>query len=415
MSLPLLASSVSAFYPYHSGDQGGSDGKDKRFIPIAPPDQGSDNTGVVTLDIKKIPVCIARLCRCPYLQLQTKRDNAFPVVLSNKPSSANALAIDQDGSDFSYFSTLKFGSKGQDMYMLIDTGSANTWVMGSSCTSSACKIHNTFGSDDSSTLNTTTSTWSLAYGTGEVDGVVASDKVAFGSFNINLEFGLATSASDDFNNYPMDGILGLGPPPSNQLGTPTLMQALDDQTNLQSNVLGIHLNRASDGTKDGQMTIGSVDNSKFKGSLNYLQITKSDTWEVAVDDFIVGGKPCKFSGKGGIVDTGTSYILMPPADAKIVHAQIPGSSASGEAYTIPCGTTTQIQVQLNGVKYSISPKDYVGKSSGGSCASNIIGHQAFGVNDWILGDVFLKNVYSVFDFDKDRIGMTCYHDIYDKY
>ena len=291
------------------------------------------------------------------------------------------------------------------MYMLIDTGSANTWVMGSSCTSSACKIHNTFGASDSNTLNTTSQTWQLAYGTGEVDGIVASDKVTFANFNINLEFGLANSASDDFNNYPMDGILGLGPTPSNQLGTPTIMQALDDQTNLQNNIIGIHLNRASDGTKDGQLTIGALDNSKFKGQINYLPITQSDTWEIPVDDVLVGDKACKFTGKNAIIDTGTSYVLMPPGDAQIVHSKIPGSVQSGESYTVPCGSTTQIQIAFNGVKYSVSPKDYVGKTSGGACASNIIGHQAFGPNDWILGDVFLKNVYTVFDFDKDRIGL----------
>lgn len=389
LSLPLLASSVSAFYPYHSGDKDSSDGKDKRFIPMSTPDQTSNGPDVVTLDIKKIP---------------TKRQNAFPVVLSNKPNAPNAIAIDQDGSDYSYFSVMSFGSKGQNMYMLIDTGSANTWVMGSSCTSSACKIHNLFGSSKSNTLNITTQTWQLAYGTGEVDGVVASDKVSFANYNINLEFGLVTSASDDFNNYPMDGILGLGPTASNQLGTPTVMQTLDQQTNLQNNILGIHLNRASDGSKDGQLTIGGLDNSKFKGPLNYLSISNPNSWEIPVDDMIVGGKACKFTGKSAIIDTGTSYILMPPGDAQIMHAQIPGSAQSGESYTVPCGTTTQVQVSFAGVKYKVSPKDYVGKPSGGACSSNIIGHQAFGPNEWIMGDVFLKNVYSVFDFDKDRIG-----------
>ncbi|RMZ89401.1 hypothetical protein DV736_g3360, partial [Chaetothyriales sp. CBS 134916] len=387
MSLSLFASSVSAFYPYPARNSRGWDVHNKRSVPITPSSETTDGAGSITLDIKKI-----------------KRDNDFSVLRSNTPSAPNAIAIDQDGSDYSYFSTLNFGSKGQGMYMLIDTGSANTWIMGSGCTSTACQSHNTFGPSDSTTLNTTTQTWQIAYGTGQVAGVLASDKVTFGEYDINLTFGLAIQTSNDFNNYPFDGILGLGPSSSNQLDTPSLMQALDDQANLQNNVLGVHLNRASDGSKDGELTIGGVDESKFNGRLNYLSTVQTGSWEISVDDAFVAGKACGLKGKSAVVDTGTSYILMPPNDAQVVHALIPGSTQNGASYTVPCDTTTQVQVSLNEVKYSISPKDYIGKSSGDSCNSNIIGHQAFGANEWILGDVFLKNVYTVFDFDKNRIG-----------
>ncbi|RMZ81003.1 hypothetical protein DV738_g2492, partial [Chaetothyriales sp. CBS 135597] len=390
MTLSLFASSAWAFYPYLTKNSPTTDAHNKRFVPTILSSETTDGAGGITLDIKKIR--------------PAKRDNDFSVLLSNTPSADNAIAINQDGSDYSYFATLKFGSKGQDMYMLIDTGSANTWIMGSSCTSTACQTHNTFGSSDSTSLTTTTQTWKIAYGTGQVAGILATDKVTFGDYDINLTFGLATQTSNDFNNYPFDGILGLGPTSSNQLDSPTLMQALDDQTSLRNNVLGVHLSRASDGDKDGELTIGGVDDSKFEGELNYLSTVKTDSWEISVDDAIVDGKECGLTGKTAIVDTGTSYVLMPPNDAQTLHALIPGSVQDDESYTIPCDTTTELQVSLNGVKYSISPKDYVGKSSGDACSSNIIGHQAFGANEWILGDVFLKNVYAVFDFDKNRIG-----------
>ena len=288
--------------------------------------------------------------------------------------------------------------------MLIDTGSANTWVMGSTCKSASCSVHNTFGSGDSTTLKTTTKSWQLAYGTGEVGGFVASDTIALANYSLDLSFGLASSASDDFNNYPMDGILGFGPPQSNELGTKTIMQALDDQTNLQSNILGIHLQRAADGARDGELIIGGMDKSKFDGNLNYLPTQNPSSWEIKVGDAYVGGKACGFSGKTALLDTGTSYILMPPTDAATLHSNIPGSSSSGEIYTIPCDSSASVQLGFNGVKYTVSPRDYVGKPSGSGCISNIIGHQAFGPGQWILGDVFLKNVYTVFDFDKDRIG-----------
>ena len=387
LSLPLLTSAVSAFYPIQKEKT--SDGKDKRFFPVLPQSAG-DEPGTYTLSLKRVP---------------KKRQNAFNIDKSSEPSQPQALAIHQDGSDYSYFSTLEFGSKGQEMHMLVDTGSTNTWVFGSDCKSSACSIHNTFGKDDSTTLNMSTKPFSLVYGTGEVDGIMAKDTVEFANYTLKLEFGLANVASNDFNNYPMDGILGLGPAPSNDLGSQTVMQALDAQAGLKDNVLGIHLQRAADGAKDGTLTIGGTDSSKFKGDLNYTPTKSNSAWEINVDDMFVGDKACNFKSKSAIIDTGTSYALMPPSDAKTLHALIPGSAASGESFTVPCDASTKVEVSFSKVKYSISPKDYVGKrGSGNTCASNIIGHQPFGPDQWILGDVFLKNVYAVFDFDKNRIG-----------
>lgn len=390
LSLPLLTSTVSAFYPIR-GEQGSGD-KDKRFFPVLPQDSNENDQDAYTLDLKKVP---------------KKRQNAFSIQESADPDEPHALAVHQDGSDYSYFSSLEFGSSGHEMHMLVDTGSTNTWVFGSQCKSSACSIHNTFGSSDSDTLNTSSDKFSLTYGTGEVDGTMAKDKVAFANYTLQLEFGLASTASDDFNNYPMDGILGLGPASSNDLGTQTVMQALDAQAGLKDNILGFHLQRASDGAKDGTLTIGGVDKSKFKGDLSYTSIKGGSSWEIPVDDVFVGGKACNFKSKSAIIDTGTSYALMPPSDAKTLHGLIPGSAASGESYTVPCDASTTVEVSFSKIKYSISPKDYVGKrggSSGNTCASNIIGHQPFGADQWILGDIFLKNVYSVFDFDEGRIG-----------
>lgn len=291
--------------------------------------------------------------------------------------------------------------------MLIDTGSADTWVFSSDCKSDPCSIHNTFGKEDSTTLKTTTTTWDRTYGTGEVSGLVASDTVALANFSVTLGFGLAINASDDFNGYPMDGILGLGRRDSGHLGEPTLMDVLDDQAKLQQNILGIHLHRAKDGTKDGELLFGGVDTSKFSGNLVYTKVINDGAWEIPVEDFLINGTPCNFADRTAIIDTGTTFILMPPGDALSFHNLIPGAVANGESFTMPCNTNVKLEVRINGIKYQISPADYVGKPTQGgttTCTSNIIGHQAFGAKQWILGDVFLKNVYAAFDFDSQQIG-----------
>jgi cathepsin D len=337
-----------------------------------------------------------------------KRDNKYPVSMASPPTLPNSMAINQDGQDYSYFSSIKIGSEGKEMWMLIDSGSANTWVFGSDCSTQACTKHDTFGKDDSDTLNITSNRWSVSYGTGDVAGVVASDKIAFAEYEVELGFGLASNASDDFTTYPMDGILGLGRASSTKLGTPTLMEIMATQKLLKANLFGVHLSRSADGATDGQITFGVPDTSKYSGDLTYTNSISTDgLWEIAADGASVDGQDLGMTGKTAIIDTGTSYILMPPADAKALHAKLPGSSNSGESFTVPCDTRLPIQFTFSGVTYDVLPADYVGQpdKTGKTCASNIVGHQSFGKDTWLLGDVFLKNVYTVFDFDKDRIGM----------
>ncbi|KAH0556026.1 hypothetical protein GP486_006031, partial [Trichoglossum hirsutum] len=335
-----------------------------------------------------------------------KRSNNYPIVTAAQPTFTNSMAVDQDGTDFSYFSIMKFGPRGKDIYMLIDTGSASTWVMSDTCTSAVCKMHNTFGKSDSDTLNISTTPWSVAYGTGNVSGVIGKDTVAFAGLSTPLSFGLGSNISDEFRSYPIDGILGLGRPQSNSLKTPTLMESLVSQKLIKSNVFAVNLQRNSDGSSDGVVTFGDWDKSKFDGDLSWIDsVSGSDLWEIPISDVAVDNNAGKFAGKTAIIDTGTSMILLPADDATKLHSLFPGMKHNGESFELPCSSTQMIQFTLGGVTYAVPPKDYLGKATdNGYCASNIIGRQTFGTNQWLIGDTFLKNVYSVFDLDKNRIG-----------
>lgn len=337
----------------------------------------------------------------------SKRENKYSIVTAAQPRQTDSVAIDQDGTDFSYFSRVNFGASGKIIYMLVDTGAASTWIMGSNCTSEPCASHNTFGPQDSSTLRLTDSKFNLTYGTGTVSGSVSNDSISMAGFSVPFSFGLATTVSEDFLTYPMDGILGLGRPALKIMESPTIMETIENKNLLPANIIGIHLQRNSDGFTDGEINFGSLDNTRYSGNLSYTATTPDNAlWEIPVDDVIVGGITCNFSSKTGIIDTGTSFILLPPADAQRFHVLIPQSQQVGEVYNIPCASTVTVQIKISGVLYSITSKDYVGNSINGGrlCSSNIIGRQTFGPDKWLLGDVFLKNVYTVFDFDKNRIG-----------
>ncbi|KAL2013851.1 hypothetical protein VTN00DRAFT_1376 [Thermoascus crustaceus] len=403
-----LSTGVSAFYPYIfkltaslDGDRKASEKLQGRFFPwILENDVEDDGVSLPKLELKKLPK-------------NAPRDNNYALVKGDEPSMAHSVSIDNDGHDLSYFSTVKFGSKGQEMLMLLDTGGTNTWVFGSDCKSQACQQHNTFGDKDSTTLKIDTDPWKVGYGSGAVSGVLANDTVSFAGFDLEMTFGLALNATDDFCLFKMDGILGLARSDGSETGTPTFMDMVADSKMLKSNIIGISLSRTSDGVNDGEMTFGDVDKTKYLGDITYTgAATNLNRWQIPVDDAGVDGKACNFTGKSAIIDTGTSYILIPLEDAVTLHALIPGSSPkgeNGENFVVPCDSTAKVQLTFSGVTYDISPKDYIGgpaDSSGKTCLSTIIGHQIFGPDDWLVGDVFLKNVYSVFDFDNNQVGFA---------
>ena len=289
----------------------------------------------------------------------------------------------------------------------MDTGSPSSWVMGADCTSTACTTHTTFGDKDSNTLKITQEPFTIQYGTGAVEGVVISDTMQLADMSLRISFGSATKVSDHFINNPIDGIIGLGRAKSNSMGVPIFMDVVGGAKVLPAKLFGFSLQRASDGTNDGEINFGSPDTTKYTGRLSFTDTVSDQVqWEIPIEDAIVNGVPCKLTGNTAIIDTGTSYMLLPPDDAKVLHAQIPNSQSAGASYHIPCSTTVSIEVVFSKVAYSISPKDYIGApiQGGNLCQSQIIGYLTGGPDQWLLGDTFMKNVYTVFDMDNARIG-----------
>lgn len=394
-----LLNGVSAFYPYRlepedSASDSASNKLERRLFWESQDtqDDSSVSRRPPTLDIRRVPI---------------RRDNNYNVIIANEPPAPNSVALHQGGHDYAYFCTVKLGSEGREMWMMLDTGGTNTWVYGMDCTSKACRLHRAFNETASQSFSEMDHQFKVVYGTGTVRGVLGNDTLSIAGLDVPMSFGLASKASDDLMSYPMDGILGLSRTNDTGFGTPTFMDVVVENNMLESNIIGFSLSRASDGGKDGEVTFGDVDRSRFTGNITYTStVESSEKWTIPVDDATVNGEPCNFSGTNAIIDTGTSYALLPPDYAKAIHALIPGASRSGSNFVLPCNTTAELQFTFSGVSYDISPEDYVRPFPGPKCMSAIVGRQVFGKNEWLVGDVFLKNVYSVFDFDNSQIGFA---------
>jgi len=101
-----------------------------------------------------------------------------------------------------YFSAIEIGSEKKQFLVVMDTGSSDLWVPAANCKSRACKVHKTFGSSDSSTLQATNKPWQIQYGTGAAAGVVVADSLSIGGLNISrMPFGVATQLSNNFAQF----------------------------------------------------------------------------------------------------------------------------------------------------------------------------------------------------------------------
>jgi len=116
-------------------------------------------------------------------------------------------------------------------------------------------------------------------------------------------------------------------------------------------------------------------------------------------------------GKGyAIIDISTTSIAGPPSVIANIFAQVPNSvkgNGSLEGYYLyPCDTTVAVSISFGGPSWFVSPADFrLQRISDSQCISAFyeIDLQDIG---WIIGDTFLKNVYTVLRYDPASVGFA---------
>ncbi|RIB13035.1 aspartic peptidase domain-containing protein, partial [Gigaspora rosea] len=198
-------------------------------------------------------------------------------------------------------------------------------------------------------------------------------------------------------------------------GAPTLISTLINQKKINP-IFSFHFQHYYDFDDQGTFTLGGVDKSKFKGKITYNSVIPSPGyngiafWQINLDDASVDGKSLSFSGKSATIDTGTTNLLIPPDDAKAIHDKIPNSEFDSQnvVYIIPCDTTAVVSLKFGGVDYKIPARDLIWLPiSGTQCISTIIPLELDNDPDsWLVGQAFIKNVYSVFDVKNKKVGFA---------
>ena len=103
------------------------------------------------------------------------------------------------------------------------------------------------------------------------------------------------------------------------------------------------------------------------------------------------------------LDTGTSLAQIPQSYAEVIYGAVPGAQfvRSSGIYILPCDTRLNVSFVFGGIEYPVHPIDTVTATTdfngGVVCFSGFtIGES--NSEDFLLGDSFLRNVYSLYDF-----------------
>ncbi|KAH7885826.1 aspartic peptidase domain-containing protein [Phlebopus sp. FC_14] len=336
-----------------------------------------------------------------------------------KRSTGYNLLVDQD-YDSGYYGSLAIGTPPTSFDVFLDTGSSDLWVAGTSC-GKACNGIGTFNPSSSSSFNNLSSPFSIQYGQGSALGYIAQDVVQMAGFSVaNQGFAVVDEVSQGLLSSPVSGLLGLGWQSIAASQQMPLWQTLASSGAWDSSLFAVQLTRYTNDSNaqqlepGGVLTMGYTNSSLYTGSIEYIDIPGEPSyWYLPLDTLTVQGSSISLSGSDlAAIDTGTTNIAGPADIVQSIYAQIPGSSpATGDwsgYYQFPCSTSVEVSFSFGGSTWSMSTTDfaYAPISSSECIGAFFEVSTGSGTPSWILGDAFLKNVYSVFRYNPPSIGFA---------
>ncbi|EPQ53925.1 acid protease [Gloeophyllum trabeum ATCC 11539] len=330
--------------------------------------------------------------------------------------------------DGDYFGTIAVGTPPIAYNVILDTGSSDLWIASSSCTIGCTDpeggVIPTFNSHLSSTFKNTGNSFNVHYGSGAASGVTVQDVVQMAGFQVkNQAFGLCDQVQGILSP-PLSGLMGLAwSGLASQLTTP-FWQTLASANAWSEPVMSFQLTRFNNATNveslepGGQFTMGFLNQSLYTGMIDYQNVPSDRLlyWTIPMTSLTVQGKMISPSPgeQYAAIDTGTTLIGGPPDAVSQIYANIPGSEPGTGGYTgyylYPCSTKVNVTISFGGPAWPISSADFQHaalQDGSGKCIGAFFQiPTGTGVPSWIIGDSFLKNVYSVFRFSPPSVGFA---------
>eukprot|EP00918_Siedleckia_nematoides_P082398 GHVU01180588.1.p1 GENE.GHVU01180588.1~~GHVU01180588.1.p1 ORF type:complete len:307 (-),score=9.95 GHVU01180588.1:11-931(-) len=238
----------------------------------------------------------------------------------------------------------------------------------------------------------------------------------------NQVFGAVSQVSSGLLNSPVSGLIGLAWQSIASSGHTPFWQTLAGSGAWTQPLMAFQLTRfinASDvrpTEPGGSFTMGFVNDSLYTGNIDYQNLPSTPTyWILPMTAMTVQGNAVTIptgTAADSAIDTGTTLVGGPSSAIQAIFAQIPGSqpgTGNWEGYyTYPCNTEVNVAISFGGPSWPVSPADFqLTQISSSQCVGAFFELNTGGsAPSWIVGDTFLKNVYSVFRYNPPSVGFA---------
>uniref|UniRef100_A0A3Q3IH17 pepsin A n=1 Tax=Monopterus albus TaxID=43700 RepID=A0A3Q3IH17_MONAL len=330
-----------------------------------------------------------------------KFDQRF--VVANEPMTNDA--------DLSYYGVISIGTPPQSFRVIFDTGSSNLWVPSIYCSSTACMNHDRYNPGKSSTYKYNGSPLDIRYGTGSMTGFLAYDTVTVGGLPVtNQIFGCSTTEAAFMQYMRADGILGLAYPRLSASGATPVFDNMMKEGKFNSVPAFLH----SNSQQGSVVTFGGINPNHYYGPITWIPLSNELYWQITVDSVTVNGQVVACNGGcQAIVDTGTSLIVGPQSSISNINSRLGASSQNGD-YVVNCnniGQMPNLVFHIHGQQFTLPASAYVSQVIlrlpywlwKRSCRT---GFGNGGDSLWILGDVFIRQYYSIFNRAQNMVGLA---------
>ncbi|GAB5364323.1 hypothetical protein AAMO2058_000959700 [Amorphochlora amoebiformis] len=349
---------------------------------------------------------------------------------------ASGFAIDVPLSNFrdlQYMGAVKVGTPPQEFSVVYDTGSSDLWVTGAECFH--CSGKRRFYAFNSTTFDRGCGVCGIDqvldnYGSGPVEGYIFEDRVTLGDVtsDSNVRMGYVFAMGEQQTNLQDEGIMGLGFDALASYSVPSPLDTILKQEGIELSY-AFYLKSTSE---QSLITFGGYD-PDLLGSESFESVKVLPTqvrggevltyWTIEMQEISIGSASYHSPSTTTIVDTGTSLIYVDPNFLQDVIKNLINSEASrycrqGRGIFL-CPEDVDVSkfpdLEFRFARYGNPGNDTVVTLSGEDYFIDVqsdsgVSFKRLGLegtrNIVILGDVFLRKTYTLFDKTNLKISFS---------